>query len=384
MSRSLESGRAGKERLMTKFSQFVRSRLESGQLKSADHPDANLLLAFAERNLSRREHAAVLEHLANCFECREVVALTSATDGTEVAWEQRRAKRPAFRWGWRFAAAAGLACLAVSTVWWMPLFKSSAQLTPSPMIMNQVPPMSPPVSGINDSEAAKKQQYDLGQKDFAPKLETPDRAGRFSATSRAKPVNKPEKSDDKMYVTVPQTEAQVATGVRAMREVSPSRSTPLSEGTNAAPPVALRKNLVASDSAFSAAERAVPAEALIRAPRTNVKPVWTLDGAPRAGAIQKSDDGGKTWRTIRVDDVTRFYALSAKGSDVWVGGAGGKLFHSEDSGMHWAEIAISNEGVPVSGSITEIEASGEGVIKLKINSDQTWETDDGGVHWRQE
>jgi hypothetical protein len=40
---------------------------------SSAHPDADLLTAFAERSLNERERARVVEHLAHCAVCRDVV-----------------------------------------------------------------------------------------------------------------------------------------------------------------------------------------------------------------------------------------------------------------------------------------------------------------------
>jgi hypothetical protein len=42
---------------------------------SSAHPDADLLTAFAERTLTERERARVIEHLAHCTTCRDVVYL---------------------------------------------------------------------------------------------------------------------------------------------------------------------------------------------------------------------------------------------------------------------------------------------------------------------
>lgn len=42
----------------------------------ADHPDADVLTAFSERSLAELERATVLEHLARCGECREILALS--------------------------------------------------------------------------------------------------------------------------------------------------------------------------------------------------------------------------------------------------------------------------------------------------------------------
>src|SRR6185437_16304489 len=84
---------------MTKLPQFVRSRLALRQTAPAEHPDANLLAGFAEQALSAGERARVLEHLARCPECREVLAVSSAPAADSP--------KPAIEWWkWRWTAAA--------------------------------------------------------------------------------------------------------------------------------------------------------------------------------------------------------------------------------------------------------------------------------------
>src|SRR5215472_3975126 len=69
---------------MSELPQIVREGLKRKQTESAgDHPDANLLSAFAEHTLTGSERANVLEHLAHCSECRKVVALASPERGDE-------------------------------------------------------------------------------------------------------------------------------------------------------------------------------------------------------------------------------------------------------------------------------------------------------------
>jgi hypothetical protein len=70
---------------------MIAGRLRVGAMPSSSaHPDADLLTAFAERSLSERERAQVLEHLAQCAVCREVVYLAQpeleeATPGVSAA-----------------------------------------------------------------------------------------------------------------------------------------------------------------------------------------------------------------------------------------------------------------------------------------------------------
>lgn len=87
---------------MENVHKIVTDRLRATAV-AGDHPDADLLTAFSERALPQRERNEVLEHLARCSECREVVALAMpaqepittvlrATRGGLLTW-------PQLRWG---------------------------------------------------------------------------------------------------------------------------------------------------------------------------------------------------------------------------------------------------------------------------------------------
>src|SRR5579875_2124288 len=104
-----------------KFSVSIRRHLASQQRQPGDHPDANMLVGFAERSLSRGEHEALLAHLAECPECREVVALSSGVRAEEAP-SRDFVNRGARRWRWMPAAAA-VVCAVSATVWGPSVFK---------------------------------------------------------------------------------------------------------------------------------------------------------------------------------------------------------------------------------------------------------------------
>lgn len=95
---------------------FVVKRLgETGPSGSA-HPEPDLLSAFAEQSLPAREREQLMEHLARCGDCRDVVALAlpeieiaalPSVKSAPSAW----VRWPALRWG---ALAAGV--LAVTAL----------------------------------------------------------------------------------------------------------------------------------------------------------------------------------------------------------------------------------------------------------------------------
>jgi len=101
---------------MEKVPQIVRERLRVA-MPLVNHPDADVLTAFAERSLPELERAIVLEHLARCGDCREVVAL-ALPEFVPVTAQTARSRSgwltwPALRWGFAVAGVAVVASLGV-------------------------------------------------------------------------------------------------------------------------------------------------------------------------------------------------------------------------------------------------------------------------------
>jgi hypothetical protein len=97
---------------MQNIPKIVRERLKAAT-PAGPHPDAEVLTAFAERSLPELERAAVLEHLARCGECRDVLALAlPASEALQTVILPARSRWltwPALRWG---VVAAGVVVVA--------------------------------------------------------------------------------------------------------------------------------------------------------------------------------------------------------------------------------------------------------------------------------
>jgi hypothetical protein len=94
---------------MENLPNIVRERLKVPA--GGDHPDADLLTAFAERTLPENERSRVLTHLSRCSDCRDVVALAAppATDPVSIDTARRV---PWFQWKvLRWGAA--VACVVI-------------------------------------------------------------------------------------------------------------------------------------------------------------------------------------------------------------------------------------------------------------------------------
>ncbi len=101
---------------MQNVPKIVRDRLQAAA-PAVDHPDADLLTAFAERSLPDRERTVVLEHLARCGDCREIVAL-ALPEIDSVQATVRPSPRgwltwPVVRWGFVAASVVAIASLGV-------------------------------------------------------------------------------------------------------------------------------------------------------------------------------------------------------------------------------------------------------------------------------
>ena len=69
---------------MEPIPQIARQRLQA-KAEPGEHPDADLLTAFAEKSLSATEREQIFQHLAVCADCREVLLLAQPQAGPEPA-----------------------------------------------------------------------------------------------------------------------------------------------------------------------------------------------------------------------------------------------------------------------------------------------------------
>lgn len=97
---------------MQNVPKIVRERLKAAP-SPGSHPDADLLTAFTEQSLPEVERATVIEHLARCAACRDIVALAlPATEAVETSIAPVRTRWltwPVLRWGF---VAAGIVAIA--------------------------------------------------------------------------------------------------------------------------------------------------------------------------------------------------------------------------------------------------------------------------------
>src|SRR5271156_5708125 len=133
---------------------IVNDRLRAARPGQA-HPDADLLAAFAEQALSPTERDSVLEHLALCGDCREIIALAlpdsdvvtasipDATDASRATVPRTPAPHKlSFAWpSLRWAALAAGVVVAASVL----LIRPGKLNQPTPSSVSQVTTTTQPV-----------------------------------------------------------------------------------------------------------------------------------------------------------------------------------------------------------------------------------------------
>jgi photosystem II stability/assembly factor-like uncharacterized protein len=133
-------------------------------------------------------------------------------------------------------------------------------------------------------------------------------------------------------------------------------------------------------------------------------PRWSISAE---GSLQRSFDGGKTWVEVNPGQVgssagkahsfamkkkaavegtphTVFRAVAAAGAEVWAGGSAAMLYHSVDSGLHWARVVPSESGAALTGDITSVEFSGPQHGRIATSTGEVWITADDGRTWHRQ
>lgn len=419
--------------------------LEPDVFQGAEHPDANLLAAFVEKNLTERERTQVLNHLSQCADCREVAAFTlpaqvAVAEPARVAAVWRLIHWPVLRWG---TMAAVLGALSLVVVLHTSVRKQHPEISkemPSPTPAENMtgasqsvsaPPPAPTPPAIARAKVemparesagdwtvagnASGSQQELGLNDYharAParhevskmassrppgtlKAEnaqaanaTREARGGSGLTAEALPVPPPPSApaDEPLASSgeAGKATAELRGNLQAWRATSPSVAVGGgNSGTGAAQTTAAK----AAPRAAARATVQVAAQARMgeMASRQELKlvagPPVTLWSVSSDGKVQRSTDRGKTFEPISVAHGIRFQAIAASGNDVWAGGTGGALFHSIDAGATWTRIAINFGANTITETIAAIQVHDPQHLTVTTVSGSGWISEDGGQHW---
>jgi hypothetical protein len=425
---------------MTEVPKIVYDRLRAAQKKrglpdaalpDSEHPDTDLLTAFAERTLSADERDATLQHLALCNDCRDVIALalpateianapiaaeTEAGLETPVPAKTDRSWLPLANWpklAWpnlRWAALAAGVVVVASLLLMHPGKLNQAML---PSANRQVTPVGP-VSGAQIASSATPS---------SPITTSPMEQAAISAkTSELQPKKQLVRKSSSRAVEagerlkssqIPSVEVAAAAASTLITPEPSAEQTLMAQ--NEAPPVVKTKPPLQDTAGQGASAQSSQADEqqkskMALTPKlaeggamyvAKLAPAatqalaqhnvaWTITG----GVLQRSLDGGQSWQEA-LHPHHPLLCYAPYGRDIWAGGQAGTLFHSADGGLTWAQVQPSTKGQQLTSDITHIELQGiplhgnnqlgntprPAQIVLSTSNNDVWSSRDGGTTW---
>lgn len=421
---------------MTDVAKIVQNRLraQTAAQRPLEHPEADLLTAFVEMALPPTERDGVLQHLALCANCRELVALalppsrviapavelegepvsnalTAGTKPKSFVW-------PRLQWanlGWSnlrwVALAAGIAVAVLVVRPELVHFSTPASpvalQTPAPSAQNvPVASAETPVAGkttetkketgnarakVPSHVAAAAAASESSPTELASTTNIVDRKSQSTnryapGAAAARALNAPkrlnETVEDSGAATVPVTgtsaeDSLIAQGAApAIMKAKPAPEE-LASGETQKASITSGNLRSQSDPNSGAAIFRITNEPAVLATAPHI-----TTGMISAGLLQRSLDGGQTWQdAARSDHALICYANPNRSQEVWAGGQLGTLLHSSDGGKTWSTISVSFKTVPLTADIIRIDADGAAGISLETSNHEIWSTADGGKTW---
>lgn len=385
----------------------LRQELARSQ-QIGSHPDSDMLTAFVEGSLLVREREGVMEHLARCAQCREVLSIATHALPEPVDELQPLAlPRPAHSSlrGWLPWLAAAACVLIVSSALLLREQRKPGDETHSPVNTSaptneiaqtpaQLPQLLPP-SEPKTATAPPKASSAVVRPEPAPRHP----ASSTTAVVSAAPVP-PAPQEQNVQAISPQADltssidhAVIASrGLGTKTAAAPgSRAEGLSTSlkqnqpdqaarAKAIPPMSQVVEVQEAPTTQSGAMRAsAPATSMLRKSATAgaARPRWRINDF---GQLERSigDDG---WQLVPTHETSKLHVVLVSGSEVWTGGENLRLEHSPDNGATWESITLpARNGYNHALTHIRFQTQQEGII----DSDDgvSWKTTDGGKTWK--
>lgn len=362
---------------MQKVPQIVRRHLAAAPAPEV-HPGPDLLTAFAERDLGVQERALVLDHLALCPDCREVLMLAlpqlpeSATHSMAVPDRVRWLGSTRLRWA--SAATCVVVLIAGTGLWLRRPSPSLEKLSSRPVSVAELKTKAAPgpeapayetggAARVDGKPRASAQVASNPEPRMAAKLEQKSAVQRGSLPATASPTaasdaGAPMSSIDRVPDSAPVEIAQLTPG-KAKQPVPGAARVASTVMPESEPPAAPRNTA-----------------ALLHLPES---PRWLVSSD---GELQRSFDAGQNWERVSVADNPVFRAVSSFGAEVWAGGISGILYHSSDAGHRWTLVKPAFQGSALSADIIRIEFHDADHGRLITRNGENWTTADAGQTWR--
>jgi hypothetical protein len=386
---------------MEHLPKLVRRRLDRTE-KPVVHPDPNLLAAFAERSLNDRERSQVLQHLADCADCRDVMSLAvSEIEPTPLptAESSRWPSWPVLRWG-ALAACVMVVGAAVT-------LHHEPRQTEAP-VAEKAPAASPSITAKKNVQQQPLEKLAINAPPAAPlqadrdlhvaagKLAkqremTIDPAGHEASTTPALRRDEKDrelinnrladaaglKSADKQASSAG---AQVAAAPAAKAAPAPQPEV-RNDAANSPPPVAAESVTVEADAPVL--ETSQTSERKTKDDSTKNESQKKELQAARAGTVSAMAIGNRKTDSLSAEEAqsaSRSYAKRAQAvpnAPRWTLSNDGVLQRSFDSGKTWQTIPVKN------GVVFRALAANYSDIWVGGAASALYHSSDAGQHWVQ-
>ncbi len=306
-------------------------------------PDTGVLAAYYSNALSPDETKEWELHFSTCLGCQAELASLARLEIEGAQTDGRSARRwsPDWQGSWKWAAPAALAASAVLALVVTLRNREVIDESTRRAVESKPPPatVAPRPTPVPTTEPTE-----------VPPTRVPTRVPPAAAVSA--PVARPA-----LRSAMPLAADDFQRDARA--------------GAASEPPNAARSPRKADGEAATAAVS--PGSVLIGS-GSDVRVVWRVG---RAGAIDRSNDGGRSWTGQRSGVTEDLVAGSAPSSTVcWVVGGRGTVLRTTD-GQRWERVIP-----PTTGDLLRVRASGAETATVISASGRRFVTNDGGQTWR--
>jgi hypothetical protein len=390
---------------MEQLPKIVQQRLQA-TAKAGVHPDPDLLTAFAEKSLSQRERAQVLQHLGQCADCRNVISLAMPQVDlapSTIPGRTRWLTWPVLRWG------ALAACVVVVSAVLTLNYEQRPEMAPA--VAGKVSAPAAPSNLMVESEASGVSREKLAAKIPPPSPFQPDRdfAGKLARQREDRPTRSAAPASTYDQLT---SNEQAIGGLKANssmnQQVANNRQADANLFKSANKPFQVTGQLADSAPAASPAPKTPEASArndnnLAR----GVNEAVTVQGEPPsimaqtaerkakdesqktetgAGATAAMSSGDRKADTASAEITAGAYggrvrakALPAEipATSRWTLSPAGAVQRSLDSGKTWQTIAVAGNVVfrAIAANDSDVWAAG--------SAGALYHSTDAGQHWTQ-
>ncbi len=324
------------------------------------HPDADQLTAFVELSLPRAERSAVLEHLSQCSECRQVAAFAEAPVSLPaVELRNIRSWRPVLAW------SMVSACLLIVVAFVLSGRNQHKELAEA--IQQQSP------AAQNSRAASLPDSSEVG---------TSAKAGTGRSSNSKKTAEAVQHQVMAYDMRQPAPKTPQSGAMEKDKFTQPASPELMAETTSSPKQAGTPSRDDATTSANDMRESFAPSVPNTSVPTSNIDdryPRWTLNSD---GILLRSLDTGASWQKISIPgNAALLHSIATVGADVWVGGASGALYHSADEGGHWMQVNPATSGKLLSDDVISIEFATAQRGKFVTSKQEVWATADGGRTW---